>query len=174
MSSLRSILRRIFSLNFLFFFTFPVTKSFQSKVKNETSMSIYLFDYFICFQTNSFSSGFTIFRKLKFDGVSRQIFPDGDRNFRHDYNREMQRIRFFFVQRSISFVSFIRLARHSKRTEQFVNIRSRLYIGVGIEWSFFRIEQDLVRGNRFERIVRDEFDPPRMNFSLYRTIIYKT
>lgn len=44
------------------------------------------------------------------------------------YNREMQRIRFFFffVQRSVSFVSFIRLARHSKRTEQFVNIRSRV------------------------------------------------
>lgn len=49
------------------------------------------------------------------------------------YNREMQRIRFFFffVQRSVSFVSFIRLARHSKRTEQFVNIRSRLYIQEG-------------------------------------------
>ena len=92
------------------------------------------------------------------------------------YNREMQRIRFFFffVQRSVSFVSFIRLARHSKRTEQFVNIRSRLYIQEG-EVSRVFLGQDRIS---FEATVSRKlfgmsFILLEWIFSLYRTIIYK-
>lgn len=47
-SFLRSTLSN-FLFEFSFFFTFRVTKTFRSEVKNKISMSIYLFDHFICF-----------------------------------------------------------------------------------------------------------------------------